>query len=184
MTVNRGQRLDPLTQATVTIAWVVALNKPFYPVYVWYLVGSGVVASLGTLLSAPFFLAIPFIARRFPLAARIALPLVGTFDTLFETKLFGPGSGSELFFAACIMLVALAFRPTEKWWQRGLASLVFVVFLFSRSVIAVPLHVWAGAELDTLFNLNAFAVASLMAFVALRYAGVERDREPTRPDGS
>ncbi|WP_430442369.1 hypothetical protein [Shinella sp.] len=184
MTLNRGQRLDPLTQATATIAWVVALNKPFYPVYVWYLVGNGVVASLGTLLSAPFFLAIPFIARRFPPAARIALPLVGIFDTLFETKLFGSGSGTELFFAACIMLVTLAFRPDEKWWQRALDALVFAVLMFSRSFIGPPLHVWADAELHTLFNLNAFAVASLMAFVALRYAGVERDREPTTLDES
>ncbi|MFJ6323347.1 MULTISPECIES: hypothetical protein [unclassified Rhizobium] len=177
-------RLDPLTQATATIAWVVALNKPFYPLYVWYLVGSGVAASLGTLLSAPFFLAIPFLARRFPLAARIALPLFGTFDTLFETKLFGPGSGTELFFAACIMLVAIAFRPDEKWWQRGLVGLVFVVFMVSRSFIGPPLHVWTDAELLTLFDLNAFAVASLLAFIALRYAGVERAREQASSDAS
>ena len=184
MMSNKGIQSDPLTQATVTIAWVVALNKPFYPLYVWYLVGNGVAASLCTLLSAPLFLAIPFIARRLPLAARVALPLVGTFDTLFETKLFGPGSGTELFFAACIMLVALAFRPDEKWWQRGLAGLVFMVFIFSRSFIGPPLHVWADTELYTLFNLNAFAVASLMAFVALRYSGIARDREPTSPDES
>ncbi|WP_348531808.1 hypothetical protein [Rhizobium sp. 16-449-1b] len=102
------EQLEPITQATVTVAWVIVFNKPFYPVYVWSLVGSGVTASFGTLLSAPLFLAITFLARRSPFAARIALPLIGTFDTLFETKLFGSASGTELYFAACIMLVALS----------------------------------------------------------------------------
>ena len=97
------QRLDPLTEATVTVAWVIIANKPFYPVYVWYLVGDGVYASLWTLAAAPLLLTIPFLAKRSPLAARIALPLIGTLDTLFETKLFGQNSGTELFFAACTM---------------------------------------------------------------------------------
>jgi len=167
---------EPLAQATVTVAWVIVLNKPFYPLYVWYLVGNGVTASLGTLISAPFFLAIPFLARRSPLMARIALPLVGTLDTLFETKLFGQASGTELFFAACIMLASLSFAPEEKWWQRGLAALVFAVFAFSRSYLGAPLHNWSDADLAILFNLNAFAVASLMAFIALRYAGISRNR--------
>lgn len=165
---------DPLTQATVTVSWVIFINKPFYPLYVWYLVDSGVMASLGTLLAAPFFLAIPFLARYSPLAARIALPLVGTFDTLFETKLFGQSSGTELFFAACIMLVALSFRVEEKWWQRGMAALLFAVFVFSRYYIGMPLHIWSDADLSVLFNLNAFAVAGLTCFIALRYAGIQR----------
>lgn len=174
MTADARLSPDPLTQATVTVAWVIVLNKPFYPLYVWYLLGNGIVASLGTLLSAPFFLAIPFVARRFPLAARIALPLVGTFDTLFETKLFGQGSGTELFFAACIMLVALSFKAEEKWWQRGMSILVFAVFVFSRGFIGEPLYAWTASDLAILFNLNAFAVASLLAFVSLRYAGTQR----------
>jgi Kef-type K+ transport system membrane component KefB len=164
--------LDPLTQASVTIAWVICGNKPFYPLYVWYLVGDGVTASLGTLLAAPLFLAIPLIARRAPTAARIALPLVGTLDTLFATKLFGTGSGTELFLAPCIMLVALSFRAEEAWWQRGLAAFVFLAFVFSRYAIGPSLHVWKDVDLSTLLNLNAFAVASLMAFVAIRYSGI------------
>ena len=175
---NTRTSLDPLTQATVTIAWVIFLNKPFYPLYVWYLVGNGVVTSLGTLISAPFFLAIPFLARRSPLIARLALPLIGTFDTLFETKLFGQDSGTELFFAACIMLVALSFKADEKWCQRSLAGLVFAVFVFSRNYISQPLRVWTDSDLAILFNLNAFAVASLMTFIAVRYSGIARAQGP------
>jgi hypothetical protein len=164
--------LDPLTEATVTIAWVIFANKPFYPLYVWYLVGSGVTASLGTLLAAPFFLAIPFVARHAPLAARIALPLVGAIDTLFETRLFGTGSGTELFLAPCMMLAALSFRAREAWWQRGVAAFTFLAFVFSRHAIGPPLHAWSETDLSILLNLNAFAVASLMSFIALRYAGI------------
>ncbi len=161
----------PLTQASVTIAWVILLNKPFYPIYVWYLVGNGVIASLATLVAAPFFLAIPFIARLSPIGARAALPTIGALDTLFETKLFGQGSGTEIFFAACIMLVALSFRDEERLLQRGLSILMFGVFLISRGFIGPPLHVWTDQDLVIFFNLNAFAVASLMTFIALRYAG-------------
>jgi hypothetical protein len=164
--------LDPLTQATVTIAWVISLNKPFYPLYVWYLVGDGVVASLGSLLAAPAFLAIPFMARHSPVIARISLPIVGAVDTLFETRLFGQSSGTELFFGACIMLAAISFRTEEKWIQRGVAGLVFAVFLLSRQTGGEPLHGWNDADLAVLLDLNIFAVACLMTLIAIRYTGV------------
>ena len=143
----------------------------------WYLVGNGVTASLWTLAAVPFLLTIPLVAKRLPLAGRIALPLIGTIDTWFETKLFGQSSGTELFFAACSILAAMSFHADEKWWQRGIAAFVFVVFVASRSFIGAPLHVWSESDLSTLFSLNAFAVASLMTFIGLRYAGIWRRSE-------
>lgn len=171
-----GERrtIDPLTQATVTVTWVIVLNKPFYPLYVWWLVGSGVQASLGTLVSVPFFLFVIYLARNWPLAARLGLPLVGTLDTVFETKLFGYGSGTELFFAPCLMLAALSFHAQEKWWQRGMAAGIFLVFFAVHGRLGDGLAVWPSEGLDTLVSINVFAVASLMAFIALRYAGIER----------
>jgi hypothetical protein len=171
---EKTEATDALTQATTSIAWVILLNKPFYPLYVWWLVGSGVKASLGTLLGMPFFLAIPLLARRRPLIARLALPIVGTFDTLFETKLFGSASGTMLFLAPCMMLAALSFKPNEAWWQRGAVAVVFLAFVLARNGLDPPLHPWSAAELSTLFALNAFAVASLTAFIGLRYAGIRR----------
>ncbi len=165
---------DGRTRATVTVAWILFINKPIYPLYVWYLVDHAAAVSLASVIAAPFFLAIPFLARRSPFLARLALPLVGTLDTFFETRLFGTASGTELFFAACIMLVALNFHTHEKKWQCGMAIFVFAVFLLSRNWAGVPLHAWSSNELAALLNLNALAVASLMAFLALRYAGVER----------
>ncbi|NTE87081.1 hypothetical protein [Agrobacterium rubi] len=173
MTSKDGTR-DPLTAATITVAWVIILNKPFYPLSIWWLVGNGVEASLISVASMLFFLAIPLIARRSALAARVALPLIGTIDTIFETKLFGTGAGTELFFAACIMLVALSFRANEKLWQIGMTGVVFAGFLFTRYLIGDALHIWSAPDLAKLFNLNAFAVACLTAFIALRYAGLDR----------
>lgn len=169
------RKYDPLTAATLTVAWVIILNKPFYPLSIWWLVGNGVEASLISVVSMVFFLAIPLIARRSSLAARIALPAIGTLDTIFETKLFGPGSGTELFFAACIMLVAVSFRQGERLWQVGMTGMVFAGFLWARYMIGGALHVWSEPDLATLLNLNAFAVACLTAFIALRYAGLNRD---------
>jgi hypothetical protein len=161
--------LDARTSAAVAVAWVILANKPFYPVYVWWLVGDGVRASLLTLAAAPFFLAVILVAPHRPLIARIGLPLAGTLDTLFETKLFGTGSGTELFLAPCIMLAALSFHAEEAWWQRGLAVFIFAAFAIGQQWLGAPLHRFDAAALTTLLNLNAFAVASLMTFIALRW---------------
>ena len=173
--MSERRRSDPLTQATVTVTWVIALNKPLYPLYVWWLVGSGVQASLGTLISVPFLLFVLYLARNWPLAARVGLPLVGTLDTVFATKLFGYGSGAELFLAPCVMLAALSCHAEEKWWQRGMAAGIFLVFVAVHGRLGSALYVWPSEELSILFSINAFAVASLMAFIAIRYAGVRRD---------
>jgi hypothetical protein len=127
-------------------------------------------------VSIPFFLLVPILARRAPLAARLALPIVGALDTLFETKLFGEASGTLLFMAPCVMLAALSFHAVEKWWQRGLAAGLYVVFALAYGRLGQALNMWSPDELQTLFGINAFAVASLMAFTAIRYAGIERSR--------
>lgn len=170
-----GHEIDQQTRATITIAWIIFANKPFYPLYVWYLSGHTMAALVCSLIAAPFFLAVPFIARRSALTARIALPLLGTVDTFFETKVFGAASGTEFFFAACIMLTALSFRTVEKNWQRALAAFVFLMFVLSRSGVGTQRYGWSGIDLSVLLNLNAFGAASLTAFIALRYAGVVRD---------
>ncbi len=174
---------DPLTAATLTIAWVIIANKPFYPLTIWWFVGSGVAAASISIISMLFFLAIPLIAKRSSLAARISLPLIGTIDTVFETKLFGTASGTELFFCACIMLVAVSFRAHERLWQIGMTGFVFVGFLSTRYLLGDALHLWNSEDLTKLLNINAFAVACLTAFIALRYAGLNRQDHSsgTRP---
>ena len=173
MTAGRGER-DGLAQARVTVAWVIILNKPVYPVYIWWLVGSGVQASLFTLIALPFLLLVPWLAGRRPLAARLALVAIGTADTLLATRVFGTDSGAVLFFAPCLMLAALSFRLNEARLQRIAAVLVFAAFSIGHFWPGEPLHLWNAEELARLRSLNILSVACLMAFMAIRYAGIPR----------
>jgi hypothetical protein len=50
-----------------------------------------------------------------------------------------------------------------------LAALIFVAFAAAHNRLDPALHVWSDQSLAALLNLNAFAVASLMAFIALRW---------------
>lgn len=167
--------LDPLTANTVTIAWVIFANKPFYPLYVWWLIGDGVAASLGTMIGAPLFLAIALLARRWPFYARLALPIVGTIDTLWATRLFGAASGTELFLVACIVLVVVSFYINEIWWQRGLAVAIFAAFFVAHGRLGGPLYPWTPDQLGKLLEVNIFGVASLLTFMALKFVGRSRE---------
>jgi hypothetical protein len=158
-------RAGGLTSASATTAWVVAANKPFYPIYVWWLAGSAWWSSLWTLTALPLFAALPFVGRGAPLIARVGLPLVGVADTTFATVLFGEGSGAEAFFVPCAALAALSFRGSEARLAQALTALVFVVFVALR--YAAPAGVWPS---PVLVNLNLLSAASLTAFVGLRFA--------------
>ena len=104
---------DPLLSASTSVAWVVLLNKPFYPLYVWYFIGSGVAQSCLTWLGAPFFALVILMAKRSSFHARLLLPIVATVDILAETWLFGQASGTELFLACALMLAANSFYEQE-----------------------------------------------------------------------
>lgn len=166
--------VDPLTAASITIAWVVALNKPFYPLYVWWLTGDGVASSPTAVVAAPFFALVAILGKRNPLAVRLGVPLIGMIDTVLAGLFMGQTGGTELYFAPCMMLVALNFHAAEKWLQRGLAVAGFAAFaLLHGQAPLIPLH-WDAADTSALLTLNLFSVASLMTFIALRYAGVPR----------
>ena len=167
-------RTDPLASAGAAVAWVVLANKPLYPVTIWLFVGGGFTASLATLIAAPLYAAAPFLARRASLTARAATPVVGLADTLLATKVFGPGSGAELFLFACGLLAALSFRPHEVWWSRGLIGLIFVAFVAMRLGGGAALYALPPDELGRLLDLNIFSAASLFAFIGLRFAGADR----------
>lgn len=166
--------LDPRTAACISVAWIIFINKPFYPLYVWGLIGPhAVVSSLGTLAGAPFYAALPFLARRSGYWARVALPIVGLIDTLYATKLLGPASGTELFLLPCALLAIVGFPAREYRAARALIVTIFIAFFAFHGRYGAPLQEFAPADAATLFNLNAFAVASLTAFIGLRFARVE-----------
>jgi hypothetical protein len=165
---------DPLAAASAAVAWVVVANKPLYPVTIWWYVGGGFEASLATLIAAPFYAAAALLAQRAPLGARAATPAIGLADTLLATKVFGTGSGTELFIFACGLLAALSFRPHEVWWASGLIGLIFAAFVAMRFGGGAALCALPPDEFGRLLVLNIFSAASLFAFIGLRFAGADR----------
>jgi len=162
-------RVDARASASVTTAWIILANKPIYPLYVWWFAGEGVLASTGTMLTAPLYAAVILLARRSGFAARLALPIVGLVDTLFATKLFGAASGTELFLLPCALLAALAFGDAEARWSRGLALTIGAIFAASHGRFGAPLYEWSAPALVRLAEVNDYAVASLGVFIAWRF---------------
>ena len=162
---------DARTAACVSIAWLIVFNKPFYPLYVWWLAGAEAAwASAPTMIGGLLYLAIPFVARRSALAARVMLPLVGLADTLFATKLFGAAAGTELFLFDCALLGVVAFDAGEYLATRGVAAAIFVASVALHGRYGAALCGWTPAEAARLFELNAYSAASLTAFIAWRFS--------------
>lgn len=170
----KGDEGDPTrgrTDAVVSVAWLIVANKPIFPLYVWWFVGTGTATSYLTALSAPAFLAIASLGRRHPLAARVALPLLGAIDTVFATKLFGPASGVELFFVPCLLLAIAGFGPGEGRWTKALVVVLACAFIAAHGHLGASWGPWSGEDAARLFEPVVFAVASLSAFIGWRISG-------------
>lgn len=162
--------VDARAAATASIAWLVVINKPIYPLYVWWFVGTGTAVAWVTAVSAPLFLAIALGAARRPFAARVALPLVGAVDTVVATALLGQASGTELFFVPCLLLSLAAFSPEEHRPVRLLVAGLFVVFVACHEALGAGIVPWTAEQASRLRDINIFAVASLSAFIGWRFA--------------
>jgi hypothetical protein len=171
---------DPLVAAGNLIAIVVAGNQPFYPLYLYLLVGEHVGASFFTFLSTPFFVAVPAVARRHPLAGRALLPLTGIANTVMSAKLFGQASGVELFLAPCVMIAAMLFRRSERFVMFALVGLGLTAYLGLHDRYGAPFHRYSAEEYAAFFSLNALSVLTLSAFVGLAFAGAFADVEGRR----
>ncbi|TBW40394.1 hypothetical protein EYW49_04205 [Siculibacillus lacustris] len=163
---------DPLTAATAGVAWLILVDKPLYPLSVWWWVGDGVLASAATLITAPLWAALAWGAGRAPRLVRIALPLLGLLDTVIATRLFGAAAGTELFLVPCLLLAVLAIPADEPWTSRILVATLFLAFVAGHGRFGPPLQDWSGDAVARLAELNAFAVASLSAYLGLRFAAL------------
>ena len=162
---------DDLTATANLVAVIVAWNTPFYPLYVWWAAGSsGMPWALASLCSAPFFLAVPFLSRRSALAARVALPLVGTANTVFCTWVFGESAGEQLFLLPCITLGAMLFRPGERLAMLGLAVLPLVAFVGLQGRYPPPPFRYAPEQYAALLSMNAISVGCLTVFLGILFA--------------
>ena len=161
---------DPLAAATNFIALCVVGNQPFYPLYVWWIVGDDGWVSFVTFLSTPFFLAVPAVARRSSLAGRAMLPIVGVANTILSVKAFGFASGVALFLGPCAMIAGMALRARER-------SIMLMILGFDFAALALydwlgaPMHLFSKEEYARFLSLNAWSVAGLTAFAAVKYSG-------------
>ncbi len=161
---------DPRAAAANAIALLVAANQPFYPLYIHAWVGDDGWVSAYTFLSTPFFLAVPALARRSSLAARVLLPLAGVANTLISAKAFGAASGVELFLCPCALIAGMAFSSRERWATLGLIGLSLAAFLALHDRFGAPLHEFTSAQYLRLLTLNVWSAAGLCAFAALRFS--------------
>ena len=161
---------DPLAAASNLIALVVAINQPFFPLSIHWLVGNDHGASYVTLLSTPFFLAVPAITRLSSLAGRAMLPLVGIVNTLASAQALGAASGVELFLFPCAMIAGMSLRHSERVVLLGIIGLALAgfVLLHDRAVAASTL--FSQVEYANFVSLSVWSVAALIAFAALRYS--------------
>ncbi|CDX55567.1 conserved membrane hypothetical protein [Mesorhizobium plurifarium] len=163
---------DPLTSASNWIALVVAWNQPFYPLYLCAAVGADKIApSFLTFLSTPFFLALPAVAKRHPLAARVMLPLTGIANGIVGTKAFGVGSGVEIFLLPCALIGAALFRPSERAAGLAIVALSAVVYFIPVRVFGEALAGYTAADNRAMVGLNAMSAATLIVFIGLLLSG-------------
>ncbi len=162
---------ESLTATANLVAVIIAWNTPFYPLYVWWAAGaSGMPWALLSLCSLPFFAAVPAISRRSSLAGRIALPVIGTVNTLFCTWLLGEPAGEQLFLLPCATLGAMLFRPAERVPMLGLAVLPLIAFAALQGRYPAPPYKYEPVQYHALLSMNALSVGCLTIFLALLFA--------------
>ena len=155
---------DPRVAATNLIAMVLAWNQPFYPLYLWWIVGADAWVGLPDTLSALFFATVPAISRRSSLLGRVALTVFGLGNTLFCMKILGEPSGVAVFLFPCAMLAAMLFRWRERWVMLALTAAPLMAWVVSRDRLGPPLAVFSAAQDASLLYLNAVSAGALMVF--------------------
>jgi hypothetical protein len=170
-----GASDDPYVAAANFVALVLASNQPFYPVYLWFVLGADAWIGVPDMLSGLAFLAVPALTRRWPLPGRAALVLFGIGNTVVCMKLLGQDSGVGLFLAPCAMLAAILFRWRERFAMVALAGLPPIVWLSARSALGEPPLSFAPDRYASLFSMNAVSVGCLMVFLGWVLAGIHKE---------
>jgi len=149
------------------VALVVAFNQPFYPLYLHAIAGTAAWPAWLTLITTPFFAAVPAVARRHALAGRALLTLAGIANTVLGVKLFGARSGVELFLLPCLLLAALLFHPSERRVSYPLMALPFLCYLVLDAHLGDALMQVSDSDYPSLLAVNATSVGGLIVLIGL-----------------
>ncbi|MET0219839.1 MAG: hypothetical protein ABW213_04195 [Tardiphaga sp.] len=166
---NYKSNPDPLAALANTVALVVAGNQPFYPLYLHAIVGTSAWPAWITLITTPFFAAVPAIARRNSLAGRAMLPLIGTANGILAVKLIGADTGVELFLLPCVLLAAILFRREERVAMLAVLAVPFAAYLLLDSALGTPLATYSAGEYRSIVSMHAFSVACLFALIGFSF---------------
>lgn len=175
---------DPLAGIAATVALVVVGNQPFYPLYLHAIAGLAAWPVWLTLLSTPFFLAVPAVARRSSLAGRLLLPVVGVANTLIAIKAVGRDSGLELFLVPCALLAAVLVRPQERLLSLPVLALPFVAYVWLVDRLGPSLVTFPADQQASMLVVNAVSVGSLVTLVGVlvsRLVAPSSGATPARP---
>lgn len=168
---------DPLVSTGNFVSLLVASGQPFYPFYVYWLVGEPITPTLFTFLSTPFFLAVPAVSRISSIAGRALLPLTGIANTVLCAKLFGVASAVEMFLVPSVLLALLLFRPSERLIAYALAAIGFGVYFFMGDAYGAPFHTYTAEQYEAFARLNTMSALTLSGVVALIFSNLLADAE-------
>ena len=168
---------DPVTKVANTIALVVAGNQPFYPLYLYAIVGSASWPAWFTLLTMPLFALVPAVSRRHSLAGRAMLPIVGTLNGVLAVKLIGVNTAVELFLLPCVLLAVILFRLTERVVMAAVIAVPFAAYLFVDPYVGAPLQLYSDADYRSIIAMHAFSVGSLLTLTGYLFASILSERE-------
>ena len=152
---------DPLTSASNRLALILASNQPFYPLYVRWVTGEMNALFALTFLSTPFFVASPFVARKYPGIGRLWFPAVGAINTFFCAFVFGEASGVHFFLAPCLVIAALSCRAAERFPLAAYVAALLAAFILLHGRYGAPLFTPETAQLAALRSLNVYCAAIL-----------------------
>lgn len=175
---------DPRLAAAGTLALLIAANQPFYPIWVWLIVGAKAWPALLTFLSMPFFLAVPALSRRNADVGRWVLIAAAIGGTALSAAALGPASRVELFYLPCLALVPLIFAQGQRRKALLIAAAAMLAGLGLARLKRGGLEAFTPAEIYGLAKLHAFGVAALLVAIvtmARRFTRLEVPAAPPAP---
>ncbi len=162
---------DPLVATGNFIALVLAWNQPFYPLYLWFIVGDVAWVEAPDMLAGLFFFAIPAIARRAPMLGRALLPIGATINILLVSWLLGAASGVWLLLFPCCILTSLLFRWRESWWTPLMLALPPAAWwLATGRLLGAPPLALSSEQLASIWAMNAGSAFAAMLFFGFVFA--------------
>ena len=163
---------DPLVATGNLLALMLGGNTPFYPLFVYAVVGHAAFPrAFWGFLVLPFFLAVPAVTRRAPLGGRVLLVVAGTANTVLCSYIYGIASGVWLFLVPCAALATLLFRVGERRALLLAALLPIGAYALLNSRLGPQL-----GGFGALFGLNAGSTGSLSLFMGLVFSRLYQPR--------